>query len=66
MTISRIVDKCWDKRITVAELERNVGLSNGAVSKWKNVSPRLESIQKVANYFECSIDDLIAPDDGSA
>lgn len=66
MNISRIVDKCWDKRITVAELERNVGLSNGAVSKWKNVSPRLESIQKVANYFECSIDDLIAPDDGSA
>ena len=66
MNISRIVDKCWDKRITVADLERNVGLSNGAVSKWKNVSPRLESIQKVANYFECSIDDLIAPDDGSA
>ena len=62
MDISRIVDKCWDRRITVAELERNVGLSNGAVSKWKNVSPRLESIQKIALYFGCGIDDLVVPE----
>ena len=66
MNISRIIDKCWDKHITVAELERKAGLSNGAISKWKNVSPRLESIQKIANYFECPIDDLVAPDDDSA
>ena len=59
MDISRIVDKCWENRITVAELERNAGLSNGAISKWKNVSPRLESIQRIASYFGCGVDDLI-------
>lgn len=59
MDISRIMDKCWDRRITVAELERKAGLSNGAISKWKTVSPRLENIQKIAAYFGCGIDDLV-------
>ena len=65
MDISRIVDKCWDHRITVAELERQSGLSNGAISKWRTVSPRLDSIMKVATYFRCGIDDLVVPPEES-
>lgn len=62
MDISRIQDKCWDKHITIAELERNVGLKNGAISKWKKSSPRLVNIQKIASYFDCGVDDLIIPE----
>lgn len=59
MDISKIVDKCWDHRITVAELERNAGLSNGLIGKWKTGSPRLENLRKVADYFGCPISELL-------
>lgn len=66
MNISRISEMCWDHHITIAALEREAGLSNGAISKWKKVSPRLDSIKKIAEYFGCGIDDLLADDSEEA
>ena len=57
--IDKIRDKCWDKRTTVAGLERSVGLKNGAISKWSNSSPRLDNVMKVAEYLDCTIYDLL-------
>lgn len=62
MDISKIIDKCWEKRTTIAGLERAVGLSNGTISKWKECSPRLDNVKKVANFLGCTIDELM-PDD---
>ena len=59
MDVSKIVDLCWDHRITVAELERNVGFSNGVIGKWKKSNPRIDSLQKVAAYFGCTVDELL-------
>lgn len=44
--------------ITIAELERELGLSNGSIGKWNISSPRFESVERLADYFGVSIDYL--------
>lgn len=54
----RVKELCDSKNITFAELERAVGLSNGQIRRWDKVSPRSESLQRVADYFNVSMDYL--------
>lgn len=49
---------CSEKKISFAELERIVGISNGQVRKWDSVSPKNENLLKVASYFNVSLDYL--------
>ena len=56
---ARIKDMCWDKRTTIAGLEHTLGFSNGTISKWKKSNPRIDNLQKVANFFGCSVLELI-------
>lgn len=48
-----------EKGISQGRLEKELGFSNGSVSKWKNSTPTTERLQKVADYFEVSLDYLI-------
>lgn len=50
-------------RITVAELERILNLSNGSIRRWDKSSPRSESLGKVADYFGVSTDYLLGRSD---
>lgn len=43
-------------RMTVAQLERELGFSNGSIAKWERTSPSIDKVQKVADYFGVSID----------
>lgn len=45
--------------ISVRELEKRLGYSNGYFSKWKNVSPNSDGLAKVADYFGVSVDYLL-------
>ena len=47
-----------DRGITIAELERKSGLSNGQISKWNVRSPKTENLEKVAKYLNVSLDYL--------
>jgi len=42
--------------MTVAQLERELGFSNGSIAKWERTSPSIDKVQKVADYFGVSID----------
>lgn len=57
--LENVTKLCKDKSISVAELERTVKLGNGVVGKWAVSSPRLENIEKVARFFNCTVDDLL-------
>lgn len=37
--------------ISQGKLEKELGFSNGSISKWKNSMPTHERLQKVADYF---------------
>ena len=40
-------------------------MGNGTVRGWKNSSPSIENLKKVADYFNITVDELISdPADG--
>ncbi|EXY06164.1 helix-turn-helix transcriptional regulator [Bacillus cereus] len=57
--VDRIKKLCTEQKITIAELERRIQLSNGQIRKWSNQTPGIDKIQKVADYFKVSTDYLI-------
>jgi len=61
--VKKIKSLCDDKKVTVAELERKSGISNGQIRRWDNSSPKIENIQKVADYFNVSVDYLLGRTD---
>lgn len=61
--ISRIKDLADKKHVTFAEIERTVGISNGQIRRWDTSSPKVENIQKVADYFSVSTDYLLGRSD---
>lgn len=48
-----------DKKISQGKLEKELGFSNGSISKWRNSTPTYERLQKVADYFGVSVDYLM-------
>lgn len=52
MTIyDRIKELCKSRGISVRELEKTLGFSYGAVSKWAVHSPSYDKLSSVAEYF---------------
>ena len=44
------------EKISIASLERAIGLGNGTISGWRNSSPRVDILKKVTDYFEVSLE----------
>ncbi|QDP99458.1 helix-turn-helix transcriptional regulator [Lysinibacillus fusiformis] len=57
--VKRIKMLCDERTVTFAEVEREIGISNGQIRRWDNVSPKSETLQKVADYFDVSTDYLL-------
>lgn len=45
--------------ISQGKLEKELGFSNGSISKWKNSMPTAERLQKIADYFNVSVQYLM-------
>lgn len=43
----------------ISELERRLGFSNGQIGKWRKSKPSIDKVQKVADYFDVSVDYLL-------
>lgn len=56
---NRIKELADQKKVTFAEIERKVGISNGQIRRWDTSSPKIENIQKVADFFDVSTDYLL-------
>ena len=54
-----IKDLAVKKKISVAELERTLGFGNGSISKWNKQSPSVDKLNRVADYFDVSVDYLL-------
>lgn len=59
----KIKELTMKKKISVRELEKRLGYSNGYFSKWKTVSPNSDGLSKVADYFGVSTDYLLGRTD---
>lgn len=47
------------KHMSIAELERTLGFSNGLLYKWTKTSPSIDKVQMIADYFDVTTDYLL-------
>lgn len=45
--------------MSIGELEKAAGLSNGAIFKWRASSPKIDSVQAVAKVLKVKVDKLL-------
>lgn len=57
--VKKIKSLCDERKITFAELERQIGISNGQIRRWDTSSPKIETVKKIADYFGTSVDYLL-------
>ena len=64
MTVfERIENLRKNKGISQGKLEKELGFSNGSISKWKTSMPTPDRLQKIANFFDVSIEYLMTGTD---
>ena len=59
MIYDKIKEVCKSKGVSVTPVERKAGLSNGAISKWNDVSPTVDKLNAVAKVLKVKIDTLL-------
>lgn len=57
----RIKELAKQKDLSIYRIERETGLSNGAISKWNKVAPNSVNLFKVAKYLEVDPGELMKP-----
>lgn len=50
---------CAENGMTIAQLERDLGLSKASIAKWDDSRPSVDKVQKVAAYFGMTVSDLL-------
>lgn len=58
MIYEAIQGLCQARATNIKQVEKTLGFGNGTIHCWKNATPRLDKVQKVANYFGVSLDYL--------
>lgn len=60
MTLFERIEELRNSRcISQGKLEKELGFSNGSISKWKNSTPNPERLKKLADYFGVSVEYLM-------
>ncbi len=66
MTVfERIENLRKERKISQGKLEKELGFSNGSISKWKTSTPNPDRLQKLATYFGVSIEYLMTGENSS-
>ena len=57
--VEKIKQLCNAQGIGINRLEDVLDFGNGAIYKWDKVSPRVDNVKKVADYFGVTVNDLL-------
>lgn len=60
MVLENIKTLCAANKISIAKLEKELGLGNATIRGWGNSSPNVDNLKKVADYFGLTLDALLA------
>lgn len=55
---------CEKKGISINELEQKLRFGKSTIRKWDNVSPTIDKLQAVANFFHVKVDRLLRKPEG--
>ena len=59
MLYDKIKNIAEQKNISIYRIEKDLDLSNGSIRKWNSSIPLSQTLKKVADYLNVSIDKLI-------
>lgn len=59
MIFENIEKLCKERKMSVAALESACGLGNATIRGWKNSNPRVNSLKRVADFLNVSMDALM-------
>lgn len=59
MLLENIKRLCQERGISQTNLEIACGIGNGVIGKWSRSSPSVKNLQKVADYFGVTLDELV-------
>jgi len=59
MIFERVKSLCTEKGITVRTLEKELGMGNASIGKWRKSAPVVTSLIPIAQYFGVSLDFLV-------
>ena len=60
MLVKNIQRLCRENNTTFWALEKELKIGNGVIAKWAKSSPRVETVQKVADHFGVTVDALLS------
>lgn len=66
MIFTNVSRLCKDRGISIARLERDLGIGNATIRNWNVSSPTVDKLKLVADYFGVTLDELLAEPDSSA
>lgn len=59
----RVKELAAQKKVSLAQIERDLNFSNGIISTWKNRNASQDKIESLANYFGVTTDYLLGKTD---
>ncbi len=59
LTYETIKMLCVDKGVTITGLEKQLGFARGSLCKVNTNKPSMEKVQKLADYFSISVEQLV-------
>ena len=59
MILENIKRLCKERKTNIACLEKEVGVGAGTIYKWGKVSPSVDKLKAVADYFGVTVDSLL-------
>lgn len=62
MILENICKLCQARGISIARLEKVLGLGNATIRNWGTSSPSVEKLKKVADFFGTTVDALLQDD----
>lgn len=59
MVYENVKALCDKKGISITQLEKEAGLSNGSIGKWKTCIPKADSLQAVSKVLKVKMEKLL-------
>lgn len=59
MIFENIRKRCKARGVSINSVEAAAGIGRNVIYKWKDSQPSLKNLRAVADYFGCTVDDLM-------
>lgn len=63
ITLERVKQLCKERGLTITKLEDKLDIPSNTIYQWKRISPSLDKLEKIADYFNVSTDYLLGRSD---